>query len=536
MPIASQSQIFLFLFKAIINDKIDVNAYILDYWRLFMGTWKDFISADSSTNSNLKKEYNIYDSSVNISNEASCFMAIDEGKKVLIVTGGSRYGDFEGLEQVIDGKKIKVCPLNIANSKVIQSIFEFTNPSSAKNHSISMGLGDRLGLASPGHIRLLSGKNIFPILAQQSIRELNLTLRTYEDVLAEAVWAVFQEGYKDGFGADGDHLKTPEEVQVALDCGFTMITLDCSEHIDNSVESLSVSELESKYDSESNIDKKYWEDKYNNKTFNLSDGSEITIDTNEYMKTVLTYSEAICFAEKIYNNLIKNCDFEVDFEISIDETLSATTLEAHFIIANEFNDRNVKMLNMAPRFCGEFQKGIDYRGNINQFTEEFKVHFAISKHFGYKISVHSGSDKFSIFPIVGELSEGRYHLKTAGTNWLEAMRVIAITSPDLFKAMYKHALKRLPDAKKFYHIFTEPEMVPDINEFKDNEFTKLMDIEESRQAIHVTYGYLLTDKDEGGDYLFREDFFDTLNKHEDEYYMALANHICHHIEKLNEKM
>jgi hypothetical protein len=63
-----------------------------------------------------------------------------------------------------------------------------------------------------------------------------------------------------------------------------------------------------------------------------------------------------------------------------------------------------------------------------------------------------------------------------------------------------------------------------------------MDIEESRQAIHVTYGYLLTDKDENGNYLFRNKFFDTLNEHEEEYYKALGSHIGHHIERLNEKL
>lgn len=189
---------------------------------------------------------------------------------------------------------------------------------------------------------------------------------------------------------------------------------------------------------------------------------------------------------------------------------------------------------MAPRFCGEFQKGIDYRGDINQFTEELKVHFAISKHFRYKISVHSGSDKFSIFPIVGKVTGQKYHLKTAGTNWLESVRVISEKSPDLFRRMYKHALKRLPDAKQFYHIFTEPDMVPEIDGMNDVEIRELMNIEESRQIIHVTYGYLLCDKNDDGSYIFREEFFDTLNSLEDDYYQALINHVGHHIDCLHE--
>ena len=68
-------------------------------------------------------------------------------------------------------------------------------------------------------------------MAQQSIK-LNLTGRTYDDVISAAAWAVFSRATK-GYGADGDHLKTAEEVKMALDIGMTMITLDCSDHIDN---------------------------------------------------------------------------------------------------------------------------------------------------------------------------------------------------------------------------------------------------------------------------------------------------------------
>jgi hypothetical protein len=59
------------------------------------------------------------------------------------------------------------------------------------------------------------------------------------------------------------------------------------------------------------------------------------------------------------------------------------------------------------------------------------MHARIAGKLGYKISVHSGSDKFSVFPVIGEKTRGRYHLKTAGTNWLEAVRVIAETDPAL---------------------------------------------------------------------------------------------------------
>ena len=69
-----------------------------------------------------------------------------------------------------------------------------------------------------------------------------------------------------------------------------------------------------------------------------------------------------------------------------------------------------------------FRKGIDYIGDLGQFEEELRF-TQIASHFGYKLSIHSGSDKFSVFPIIGKYAEAAgYHVKTAGTNWLEALR------------------------------------------------------------------------------------------------------------------
>ncbi len=103
-----------------------------------MSNWKEFVKKSCAKDGSidlidkgLKEKYSIYESSVNSTDEVSCFMAIHDKKKVLIVTGGSKYAEFEGEEEGIDELKVKVCLLSIKNSKVIQSIFPFTNPSSA---------------------------------------------------------------------------------------------------------------------------------------------------------------------------------------------------------------------------------------------------------------------------------------------------------------------------------------------------------------------------------------------------------------------
>ena len=453
----------------------------------------------------------IYEKSCYEKKECSCFMARDDKERFLVVTGGTMLEEFRGEYLLIDGKKAKKCPLDVHNSRLVRDIFPFTKPVTARGRKFSIGLGDRLGIASAGHIKAVRGKGVFPVLAQQSIRELNLTGRTYDEVLADATWAVLQEGYEDGYGADGDHLKTKGEVSMALEAGFSMITLDCSEFIGGS-------EL-------SHADARHMET-YRDCTFDLPGGESINISDENYTETIAIYGRALEFAVDIYNELLKDRD-DVDFELSIDETMTPTKPEAHFLIAAWLKEKGVNVLNIAPRFCGEFQKGIDYRGDLVQFEKELRLHQAVAEYFGHRLSIHSGSDKFSVFPIIGRLTGLDCHVKTAGTNWLEALRCIATADPALFRRMYRFALDNLDGAKAYYHIYTEKQMAPDDEALKDTELVRLLDINESRQILHITYGYLLKASNP-----FRKPFFITMHACESIYHEYLQSHINHHLSAL----
>src|SRR5690606_39236021 len=172
--------------------------------------------------------------------------------------------------------------------------FEYTRPCAIGTQMATIGLGDRLGLASPGHIKTIAGRNIRPILAQQSIRELALTGRTYEDVLDAAAFAVFQEGYKDGWGADGDHLKTTEDIEYALRLGFSMLTLDASEHIDNSVMALTDEQVEERYRTIDASMRTRLEKDYADRTFPI-EGAVIELSRNALMRYTLIYGQAVQF-------------------------------------------------------------------------------------------------------------------------------------------------------------------------------------------------------------------------------------------------
>jgi len=447
------------------------------------------------------------------------FMAKEDGEDFLVVQGLD--SGFEG-EELPDGK-LK-CPLSHKNAVALRAHFPFTAPSRVLGKERSFGVGDRLGIAAPGHIRLFEKYDAYPVLAQQSIRELNLTNRTYEDVLDAVTFAVFREGFKKGWGADGDHLKTTSDVEYALSLGFTMITLDCSEHINNNVTDENAPPLPKSYAA-----------KYLGKEFDIGEGVRLSFTEGELKKIVAVYGKAIAFATDMYKKFFSDGKYKADFEISIDETSTPTTPLQHYFVARELIDAGVSFATMAPRFCGEFQKGIDYVGDLVQFEKEIKVHAVIARHFKYKLSIHSGSDKFTVFPYIDKATRNIFHVKTAGTNWLEAMRVVAQGDPALYREAHKYALEAFDEARKYYHVTTDLNKIPDVDKLSDKDLPGLFNQNDSRQLIHITYGLILTKKNADGSFTFRDRLYKFWKDHEEDYAQALEKHIGKHLTELGVK-
>ncbi len=419
-----------------------------------------------------------------------------------------------------------LCKLNHENAICLRRLFPYTAPSRVLKENRSFGVGDRLGIATNGHIKAFLKFDAYPVFAQQSIRELKLTNRNYDEVLDSVSYSVFRHNFRRPFGADGDHLKTFEEIEYALNCGYTMITLDCSEYIRNDVSLMSDSMIENAYIPNPKI-----EEQYLGKHFAVGD-VEISFNKNELMRISLIYDNAIDFITEVYNKYFSLDDSNADFEVSIDETTEVTTLAQHFYVAHRLISNGVRPISLAPRFVGEFQKGIDYIGNVNDFEKELRGHVAIAKHFGYKISVHSGSDKFSVFNAIGKCTNGYFHVKTSGTSWLEAMAVISIYEPKLFREILEYAMTVFEEAKKYYHVTADLNRLPGINTLKDKDLIGLFEQNDARQLMHITYGYILNKKDCEGKYTFRDRLYSCLRKYAEEYENRLEKHIGHHLEML----
>jgi hypothetical protein len=474
----------------------------------------------------------IYPSSVQKAGEDLLALVKLKSELNLAVFGRNR-GGFKGTRRAKKDLDILFCPLSHKNAERLRKALPYTAPSPLADIDATFGVGDRLGIASVGHIRLFKklddaavrkGTYTFaPVFAQQSVREITLCDRTYEDVLDSASWAVFQENFRKPWGADGDHLKTADWVKKTLKLGFTMITADVSDYIRGEYASLDEKEILSLYEKRLNEGQRdRMEGAYLALTLKLDTGEAISLTRPELARIALIYNDALDYAEKLYRIGLKTGK-PFDFELSIDETATPTLPQAHVFIAMEMKERGVTISSLAPRFVGEFQKGIDYIGDKREFDEAFGTHAAIARNFGYRISIHSGSDKFMVFPTVGKQTNQRFHLKTAGTNWLQALLVISQTEPAFFRKIYDTALKVFPDARKYYHITPNLENLPDLASLLDTQLPVVFENIDARQVLHVTYGEMLRDPD------LKRQIYAVLDQHIEEYWESLVDHIGKHL-------
>ena len=403
----------------------------------------------------------------------------------------------------------------------------------------SVGLGDRLGLATPGHIAADSGSGFILVLAQQSIREMTRTARTAQQVMDEAVFGILQCGYDAGFGSDADHLKTPEDVDVTAAAGFTFFTIDPSAHVDDTVNSASDAELSKRLEkmvSDGVAGAADWKKKYLERTFTAG-ALTVRFDATMLLRAAAKYGRAVAHTETIARHIAKRAPMH-ELELSVDETALPTSVAEHLFIAHELSERGVKLISLAPRFIGEFEKGIDYKGDLSAFESLLNDHAEIAKHYGpYKISVHSGSDKFAIYPAVARITEGRFHLKTAGTSYLEALRAVARRDVALFREIIGFCRERFDTDKATYHISATLQKVPAATELKDADLERVyLDENDGRQILHVTFGSVLTTPGNDGKPRFRARLLSLLNREAELYVDVLKKHIGRHISGLKAGM
>ena len=407
----------------------------------------------------------------------------------------------------------------------------------------SFGFGDRTGLATPGHVAAMqrSGSGIEPIFPQQSIREMARTGRSPEDVMRDALLGMREAGWSGRTGADADHLKTKEDVDRTAFAGFVFFTIDPSGHVDEHADSYDEVTLREKFARiRDHID---WFDSYLGREAKLSTATKIVFDEIACMRCAVKYGlalqQAIELADYI-RHVQEKSGRDHEIELSVDETEQPTTLAEHYIIAEQCLRRGMKLVSLAPRYVGDFEKGIDYKGNVAALEQSLNDHAAIAAQLGpYKLSLHSGSDKLSMYPVLARATEGRFHVKTAGTSYLEALRVVAVHEEALFRRIVKFSRSRYDQDKATYHVSATLQGTPHESEIPDRRELERIYLERwedvpegrgftepGRQILHCTFGSVLTDP------VLGKEIREVLIAHPDTYREVLADHFARHLRAL----
>jgi tagaturonate epimerase len=400
----------------------------------------------------------------------------------------------------------------------------------------SFGFGDRLGLATPGHVAAIGKTDFAPIFAQQSVREMERTQRTPTDVMQAAQKHLAKLGWTQPWGADADHHKTPEDVKRSAAAGFTFFTIDPSAFVENAADGMTEQQLSVAVQQQYNDgvwDSVAWDEQYLGKSFDIG-AMSLSFTREQVWRAAVKYARAIHHTAKVAAAIKAECiarPFEI--EVSVDETDSITSPLDHLFVGLELKRRNVpNVVSLAPRFIGEFEKGIDYRGDYKQFERQLTEHVAVAQFCGpYKISIHSGSDKFSIYPIIGRVCGELLHLKTAGTSYLEALRVVARKNPELFATIGAFARGRFDADRKSYHISTTQAEIDALRPFSRGAADEALYLDErvGRQLLHVTFGSVLTHGIDARGRKFRHGIIESLEQNPDLHLEFLERHFDKHL-------
>jgi hypothetical protein len=411
----------------------------------------------------------------------------------------------------------------------------------------SFGFGDRTGLATPGHVAAMqrAGGGIEPIFPQQSIREMTRTRRTPKQVMDDALAGMKQAGWNGNTGADADHLKTPADVDATATVGFTFFTIDPSGFVDAHADNYDEPTLRAKFAPLAN--EVNWLDGYRGKRVSLTSGTTIDLGELALLRAAIKYGRAINSAVELADYIKQvqaTADRDYEIELSVDETEQPTTLAEHWIIADQCLRRGMKLVSLAPRFVGDFEKGVDFKGNLALLEKSLVDHAAIAETLGpYKLSLHSGSDKLSMYTALARATKGRFHVKTAGTSYLEALRVVARHDGALFRRIIEFARSRYDVDKATYHVSATladaptTEAVPSVTELERAYLENWSEVPRGkgftnpgRQILHCTFGSVLTDESLG------TALRGVLEAHTVTYAEVLEDHFTRHLEALQAGM
>jgi len=369
----------------------------------------------------------------------------------------------------------------------------------------SMGIGDRFGLEGKAQLRALQqarelGVMIAPVW-NKSYREHSIIGTSPDDTRREADDAVRTCGWQDSYYVDADHIGL-KNVDGFLESS-NFFTIDVADFIGKEANSLAVAV--------------FLRAMAHFKGLLRVPHMRAPIEvTNEMLMDVAEqYLFAVEEAGRVYRHIeaVKGRGNFVA-EISVDEASEPQTPAELLFLLGAIARERIPIQTIAPKFSGSFLKGVDYVGDVRAFAREFEEDVAVIAFAretfdlprDLKLSIHSGSDKFSLYPVIHRIARklnAGFHLKTAGTTWLEEVIGLAASGGpglEVAKLIYEETYKRFDEMTKPYLsvVAIDRSKLPDpreVNAWNAAEYVEALQHNQScsrfnphlRQLVHVGY-------------------------------------------------
>ncbi|AEJ60685.1 hypothetical protein Spith_0401 [Spirochaeta thermophila DSM 6578] len=382
-----------------------------------------------------------------------------------------------------------------------------TTPGSLSLPRYSIGTGDRFGHEAEAQLRaVIEAERLgmaLGIVWNKSYREHTIIGSRPEDVRRMADKAVSALEWEGPYFVDADHITT-KTVELFLDSS-DFFTIDVAEAIGQ--EEISPQEEE---DLLSSLD-----DLLNRELAIPGLSNPLTISEETARETIRAYWPAVREAARIHQRIEKGTSRPFVVEVSMDETADPQRPPELLLILAMIRKAGIPARTIAPKFSGSFYKGVDYVGDPEVFAREFEDDLCVVRYAreafrlpeGLKLSVHSGSDKFSLYPLIKDIlsrhpQEG-VHLKTAGTTWLEEVTGLAESGGEALALAKEIALTCYSMIEELCAPYAavidiNPDRLPSPGEIEDwssGRFVEALEHDPSnpsynrdfRQLIHVGY-------------------------------------------------
>jgi len=388
----------------------------------------------------------------------------------------------------------------------------------------SFGVGDRFSQQGEAQLKAIekaraAGIPLVPVW-NKSNREHQIIHSVPADTRKEADAAVAASAWEHPYFVDADHINIVTVNPFLEHSDF--FTLDVADYLGSEVSEEHLEEFLSKA-------KQFTGDLL---VPGIPEAFHITAESLKSMAK--KFLGAVAKAAEIYHHIAdKKGSADFVAEISMDEVESAQTPEELFFILMMISHFKIPAQTIAPKFTGRFNKGVDYAGDKEQFRREFEQDLLIIDYAiqcfqlpdNLKLSIHSGSDKFTLYPIIGRLIQKHdkgIHVKTAGTTWLEEVIGLALAGGDaliMAKNIYSKAYCRQEELCGPYETVIDIDpaslpLPPDVDAWDGEKFAATLrhipghpDYHSGfRQLIHV--GYKVAAE-------MGEEFLEMVRKHKD---------------------